>query len=88
MQIGSGHSPLSLAVLKALGSQPASPAVAGAAKVETAVTAAKVAPQAAAKTAVLAKPAGLAAPQGAADQAADLGVARNIPRGSFIDLRA
>jgi hypothetical protein len=91
MQIGSGHSPLSLAVLKALGSQPASAAAAGAAKAETSIAAPKGTPQgpdkSAAKAAVLARPTGPATSQGATDPASDLGVARNIPRGSFVDLR-
>ena len=73
MQIGSGQSPLTLAVMKALGVQvPAAPVAASPAP--AAGNSSKVAT-------------GLRA---AADlpTATDLGVAKTIPRGSFVDFKA
>ena len=93
MQIGSGHSPLSLAVLKVLGAPSATPA-AGATASAGAVTASAASPAAspvasapqvpATKPAVAARP---TADGNLLGGAGDLGVARNIPRGSFVNLR-
>jgi len=73
MHIGSGPSPLSLAVMKALGAQSATPAAG-----------------ATASSAAASKPAVAARPTAAGDLSGgpgDLGVAKNIPRGSFVNLR-
>lgn len=73
MQVTPGQTPLSLAMLKALGTQ-------------------FTAPQGAAQAAqgVAAKPAGgpaAAAKAPAAEPSDSLTTARNLPRGSFVDLR-
>jgi hypothetical protein len=65
MQIAPGQTPLSLAILKALGTQPATAAAKAAAGSTTA-------PESRAP----------AAPS------SDLGAARNLPRGSFVDIKA
>ena len=86
MQIGSGQTPLSLAVLKTLGVQLPTPPQ-GAAPGGTAASgpgsAAKVSAAKAGGTAPTGDPAAAAAEAGR-----DLGVAKTIPRGSFIDLKA
>lgn len=74
MQIGSGQAPLSLAMLKALGAQ---------------FTALQ--PTAAAAKGVVAKSAdspAAAAKAPGVDTGDGLTTARNLPRGSFVDLRA
>lgn len=79
MQIGSGPPSLPLSLLKALGVQaPAVPAGPEAAK--TAAKPAAAAPSAAEGKTPETRPGTEALP--------DLGVARNIPRGSFIDFKA
>ena len=75
MHIGSGQSPLSLAVLKTLGmSMPVAKATAGAAN-----TIAQAARGTSGKDSE-------AAPNVA--MSPDLGVSKTIPRGSFVDLKA
>ncbi len=79
MQIGSGPSSLPLALLKALGAQaPAAPAAPATAKL-----AAKPDPAAATGGA-----GGTPEARPGAAPVTDLGVARNIPRGSFVDFKA
>jgi hypothetical protein len=82
MQIGSGPSPLSLAMLKTLGIEVPAGAPAGAAPRPAAPAAAEVpeAPQRAVERTVAAGAQG-------DDPGGDLGVARSIPRGSFVDLK-
>lgn len=97
MQIGSGQSPLATAVMKALGVQaPASPAApAPAASAPGTSSPAKSSPAASSPPAAAVK----AAPQPGierasvaaelpADLSGNLGVAKTIPRGSFVDFKA
>jgi len=85
MQIGTGSSPLSLAVLKTLGVQ--APGAVGSAAPATAAgkSAAQSATQSAAGSAVKVAP-------GGGDPSRDLGaerlgVEKTVPRGSFVDLK-
>lgn len=71
MQIGSGQSPLSLALVKALATQPAASSAAGA-------VGAKAPP---------ATPTTAARPATATDAGETAGDLRKPPRGSFVDLR-
>lgn len=82
MQIGSGQTPLSLAIMKTLGVESPTASAAGAAT-------ASPDPGKAAGPAGKPPAAGVAAASSAAsgDASADLGVARTPPRGSFIDLK-
>ena len=97
MQIGSGQSPLSLAVLKTLGVQlpnaPQAPAAG------SGVTASGTATSGATSSGPTSSGPGITAKTGsvapandpavaAAEAGRDLGVAKTIPRGSFVDLKA
>lgn len=84
MQIGSGQSALSLAVLKTLGVQPQ----AAAAGAETAGAGAAVPGVADAKTAAPTRLEAAAPTPAPAQSGCDQDSARNFPRGSFIDIRA
>lgn len=72
MQIGSGQTPLSLMMLKTLGTQLTAPQAESRAGAGS--PPAKPVPRVAAETAQ-------------AEPAGDLGVARTVPRGSFVDLK-
>ncbi len=72
MQIGSGQTPLSLLMLKTLGTQLTAPP--GEARANSGTAPANPLPQVTAEAAQ-------------ADTAGDLGVAKTVPRGSFVDLR-